>query len=128
MNMKSRSTAVMAGILLLPVMVDAFPPAPHHTFFGMVRDELGRPLEGEKVEVLFETSTGRLVRTGVGPAPRPGSTTGSGCRWTPAPRPTSTTRWPCVMAMPYKIRVRVGRRGLSADRDGGRPGQDGSTG
>ena len=43
-------TILMAGIMILPGLMHAFPPAPHHTFFGMVRDELGRPLEGEKVE------------------------------------------------------------------------------
>ncbi len=47
------------------VSLMAFPPAPHHTFTGLVRDEMGRPLEGEKVEVLFETSSGSLIKSRV---------------------------------------------------------------
>ncbi|MBC8244364.1 MAG: hypothetical protein H8E20_08225 [Verrucomicrobia bacterium] len=99
---------LLAGALLFPVGATAFPPAPHHSFFGMVRDELGRPLEGDKVEVLFETSTGRVVRAGVGPGAVPGINyrlkvpmdSGS----------TADLYNPTAMryAMPYRIRVRVG--------------------
>jgi hypothetical protein len=105
--MNKINTIVMAGILILPGLVEAFPPAPHHTFFGMVRDELGRPIEGEKVEVLFETSSGRLVRTGVGLG-----LPGINYRMR-VPMDAGTTAdlySPVAMrhAMPYKIRVRVG--------------------
>ncbi|MDB4341671.1 hypothetical protein OAA59_00490 [bacterium] len=107
--MNKIKTIVMAGILILPGLVEAFPPAPHHTFFGMVRDELGRPLEGEKVEVLFETSTGRLVRTGVGLG-----LPGINYRMR-VPMDAGTTADlynPVAMrhAMPYRIRVRVGAK------------------
>ena len=95
-----------------------FPPAPHHTFFGMVRDELGQPLQGDKVEVLFETSSGRLVRTGVGlmvARDQLPFESADGCG---RPRPISTTRWRCDHAMPYRIRLKVdGAKCLSADRD-----------
>ena len=39
----------------------SFPPAPHHTFFGMVRDEFGRPLKGEKVEVFLKPPLAELL-------------------------------------------------------------------
>ena len=105
--MSKIKTFVMAGIFIIPVLVQAFPPAPHHTFFGMVRDELGRPLEGEKVEVLFETSSGRLVRTSVGLG-----LPGINYRMR-VPMDAGTTADlynPIAMrfAMPYKIQVRVG--------------------
>jgi len=105
--MNKIKTIAMAGMLILPGLVEAFPPAPHHTFFGMVRDELGRPLEGEKVEVLFETSTGRLVKTGVGLG-----LPGINYRLR-VPMDAGTTADlynPVAMryAMPYRIRVRVG--------------------
>ncbi|MDB4619224.1 hypothetical protein OAH15_00885 [bacterium] len=105
--MNKIKTIVMAGILILPGLVEAFPPAPHHTFFGIVRDELGRPIEGEKVEVLFETSSGRLVRTGVGLG-----LPGINYRMR-VPMDAGTTADlynPVAMrhAMPFKIRVRVG--------------------
>ena len=107
--MNKIKTIVMAGILILPGLVEAFPPAPHHTFFGIVRDELGRPIEGEKVEVLFETSSGRLVRTGVGLG-----LPGINYRMR-VPMDAGTTADlynPVAMrhAMPYKIRVRVGAK------------------
>tara|TARA_Y100001934_G_scaffold281806_1_gene392864 strand:- start:691 stop:1533 length:843 start_codon:yes stop_codon:yes gene_type:complete len=107
MYMKYLQKLILVVFLLSPVIVDAFPPAPHHTFFGMVRDELGRPLEGEKVEVLFETSSGRLVRTSVGLG-----LPGINYRMR-VPMDAGTTADlynPIAMrfAMPYKIRVRVG--------------------
>jgi hypothetical protein len=102
-------TILMAAILVLPGLMHAFPPAPHHTFFGMVRDELGRPLEGEKVEVLFETSSGRLVRTGVGLG-LPGIN--YRMRVPMDAGSTADLYNPVAMrhAMPYKIRVKVGTK------------------
>ena len=47
------------------VSLMAFPPAPHHTFTGLVRDEMGKPLEGKKVEILFETPSGSLIKSWV---------------------------------------------------------------
>ena len=106
----NRLTKIMlAGVVLLPVGGAAFPPAPHHTFFGMVRDELGRPLEGEKVEVLFETSSGRLVRTRVG-LRIPGIN--YRLRVPMDAGSTADLYNPVAMrhAMPYKIRVKVGAK------------------
>jgi hypothetical protein len=109
MKMSKIHILLLAASMLTSVGVSAFPPAPHHTFFGMVRDELGRPLEGEKVEVLFETSTGRLVRTGVGLV-----LPGINYRMR-VPMDAGTTADlynPVAMrhAMPYKIRVKVGAK------------------
>ena len=106
----NRLTKIMlAGVVLLPVGGAAFPPAPHHTFFGIVRDELGRPLEGEKVEVLFETSSGRLVRTRVGLG-IPGIN--YRLRVPMDAGSTADLYNPVAMrhAMPYKIRVKVGAK------------------
>lgn len=104
------SKILLLGALLLPFVAGAFPPAPHHTFFGMVRDELGRPLDGDKVEVLFETSTGRIVRTGVGLVGAPGIN-----YRLQVPMDSGSTvdlYHPSAMRlnMPYKIRVRVENR------------------
>lgn len=53
------------ALICLPFLCQAFPPAPHHTFYGMVRDEYGRPLEGENTRILFESSSGRLLQANV---------------------------------------------------------------
>lgn len=45
----------------------AYPPAPHHVVFGLIRDELGRPLNSTRAEVLFEAGSGTLVSTRINP-------------------------------------------------------------
>jgi len=99
---------MLAGALLLPVMVGAFPPAPHHAFYGMVRDEMGRPLEGENVEVLFETFSGRLVRAGVGPGWLPGTNYRMKVPMDSGTTPDLYNPVAMRHEMPYKIRVQVG--------------------
>ncbi len=46
--------------------VGAFPPAPHHLVFGMVRDEQGNPINSANAEVLLETEGNLLARTTIG--------------------------------------------------------------
>ena len=43
--------------------LNAYPPVPHHRFYGMVRDEYGHPIQTEGAEIIFETSTGRILRS-----------------------------------------------------------------
>jgi len=50
----------------------AFPPAPHHTLYGVVRDELGQPLAIPQAEIVLETLTGVCLKTPVVPGLRPG--------------------------------------------------------
>ena len=63
MNRLSRIWAL--ALICLPALCQAFPPAPHHTFYGMVRDEYGRPLEGENTRILFESPSGRILQANV---------------------------------------------------------------
>ncbi len=48
-------SALVAAVPLL-----AFPPAPHHSVFGMVRDEQGNPIRSDKAAVLLEVG-GKVV-------------------------------------------------------------------
>lgn len=50
----------------------AFPPAPHHLVYGLVRDEQGNPLSGVRAEVLLEAGGGPLARTPVAISAEPG--------------------------------------------------------
>jgi len=118
----------LTASMLCPIGVSAFPPAPHHTFFGMVRDELGRPLEGDMVEVLFETSSGRLVKVGVGASTVPG--VNYSLQVPMDAGATADLYNPVAMrhAMPYRIRVRVGKQvylPIEMIGDLGRMGQPG---
>ena len=45
----------------------AFPPLPHHTVFGLVRDELGTPLTAPGGEITLETLSGTTLKTVVAP-------------------------------------------------------------
>jgi hypothetical protein len=50
----------------------AFPPAPHHLFYGMVRNEMGNPLAVTDAEVILETLAGTQLKARVVPNLRPG--------------------------------------------------------
>lgn len=52
--------------------LQAFPPAPHHTFFGLIRDEYGQPLNVAGAEIFLETSAGGRVKSVVIPDLEPG--------------------------------------------------------
>lgn len=58
---------VMAASLAI-----AFPPAPNHTFYGLVRDEMGDPIVITNAVVTLETVTGVQVKTTVTPNLSPG--------------------------------------------------------
>lgn len=66
MHMKSISkvAASLAG-LLLGGGVLAFPPAPHHTLYGMVRNQFGDPINIFPSDVFLETPSGVQLRISV---------------------------------------------------------------
>ena len=45
----------------------AFPPLPHHTVYGLVRDEFGNPLISAGTELTLETLAGTTLTTQVVP-------------------------------------------------------------
>jgi hypothetical protein len=47
--------------------VEAYPPAPFHLFYGMLRDEYGTPINIPGAEVILETSSGVRIKTTVNP-------------------------------------------------------------
>jgi len=70
----SALTAPLAiGCWLLAIAsASAFPPAPHHTLYGMVRNELGEPIWVANATVVLETVTSVQVKTTVAPNLAPG--------------------------------------------------------
>jgi hypothetical protein len=59
--------AFCLGLVVLDRPVQAYPPAPFHLFFGMLRDEYGTPINIRSAEVIFETASGVKVKTTVNP-------------------------------------------------------------
>ena len=51
--------------LLLATRLVAYPPAPHHVFYGLVRDEYGTPLTVSGAEVILTTPGGRELKAAV---------------------------------------------------------------
>jgi hypothetical protein len=52
----------LSVFLLVPsAPVSAFPPAPHHLFYGLIRDEFGSPLP-TGAEVILETASGKRFK------------------------------------------------------------------
>jgi Bacterial TSP3 repeat len=56
--------ALLLGAVFAPA-VRAFPPAPHHLFFGTVRDQYGTPLRVANAEVILEAAGGTVWKTKV---------------------------------------------------------------
>lgn len=66
-----RSWLAVLGIMATGLAI-AFPPAPNHTFYGVVRDEMGDPIVVTNAVVTLETITGVQVKTTVTPNLAPG--------------------------------------------------------
>src|SRR3954469_11309238 len=98
---------IVVEFVLLPIRAFAFPPAPHHVIYGMVRDELGNPIVAENAELIFETSAGVKLTTFIAYKGEPGQNytldvpMDSGI--------TSDAYMPTAMSptVPFKIRVRI---------------------
>ena len=62
--------ASLAGLVSFPVR--AFPPAPHHVIYGLVRDEMGNPIAVTNAQVMLETSAGIQIQGLIVPNLEPG--------------------------------------------------------
>jgi hypothetical protein len=64
-----RGWGAMIGLISLITALSslAYPPAPDHLFYGVVRDEMGNPLTTQSAEILLETTSGIQLKTQVIP-------------------------------------------------------------
>jgi len=60
------------GCLLLTGMLIAYPPAPHHTLYGLVRNQWGDPVTIAPSDVFLETPSGTQLRTSMVTGLEPG--------------------------------------------------------
>lgn len=95
---------------LITNSVQAYPPAPHHLFYGVVRDELGNPLPAEDAVVIFESASVAQVTTQV----EGGLAPGTNYRLeVPMDAGITAERYkPSAMRpnVPFVLRVQIGRR------------------
>ncbi len=102
------SIAVGLMIALVSTTALAFPPAPHHVLYGMVRNQWGDPINVSAAEIVFETASASVLATDLIPIVEPGMN----YRLT-VPMDTGTTLdlyKPTAIrqTMPFRIRVKVG--------------------
>lgn len=63
--------SVVFVAILHSLPAHAYPPAPHHEFYGVVRDEMGHPFNSSDAEVILEAATGvRLTTRVISNSPR----------------------------------------------------------
>lgn len=95
-----------ATAFLAPAL--AFPPAPHHTVFGMVRDELGNPVGVNTATILMEVGNSVVGQTVL----RPGSEIGANYRMSiPLDAGVTSDRYkPTALlpTVPFRLRVKIG--------------------
>ena len=60
-------TVAAAGMLLLALASQAFPPAPSHLIYGQVRDEYGVPLSVTNALIVFESTNAEQVTSSIVP-------------------------------------------------------------
>ncbi len=70
--LRSLPTGLVVATAVLGLALRAFPPAPHHTVFGQVRDEYGSPISRPGAEVWLETGTTVLAKAPLRVDPEPG--------------------------------------------------------
>lgn len=58
--------------LVLPARVTAYPPAPHHTLYGMVRNQWGDPIDFFSSAVFLETPAGTTLQSSLVDGLEPG--------------------------------------------------------
>ncbi len=107
--MKILQTMVLAACSSAILSSVAYPTAPHHLFYGTVRDELGNPLAVEDAEVILQAASGSTVKSRLTRGIAPGVN-----YQLPVPMDAGITRdlyRPTAMRpmVPFRISVRVGQ-------------------
>src|SRR6266498_5472235 len=67
-----RAGAAVVGGLLMWGVASAFPPAPHHTLYGMVRTQFGDPVSVSPADVHLQTPSGTQLRASLVSGLEPG--------------------------------------------------------
>jgi len=99
----------IACLLFVMESSQSYPPAPHHMFFGTVRDELGNPIAIEDAEVILSADSGATAKARIRASGRAGVN-----YELPVSMDAGITRdlyRPSAMrpTVPFRIQVRIGQ-------------------
>src|SRR5262249_33700691 len=100
--------AVGLVCLLIGVTAVAFPPAPHHTLFGLVRNQWGDPINVAGAQVFLETANGPGVTTTISPGLEPGVNYRLLLPMDSAIAPDLYTPAALKPLVPFRLRVKIG--------------------
>lgn len=104
-----RSLPLAAGILaLFPQASDAFPPAPTHRLFGLVRNEYGEPITLAGARLLFEASNGQSAEVPIVSGVTPGINYSLNLPMDSGSAPDRYKPTALNPTLPFRIRVKIG--------------------
>jgi hypothetical protein len=109
-SLSGKLLAMIVFALIWPSAMDAFPPAPHHAFHGMLRDEHGRPITSDDVKIFFETDNGAVISAEAGEVFEPGINYRIKVPMDSGATPELYQPFAMKVQMPYKIHVKIGIR------------------
>jgi Bacterial TSP3 repeat len=89
--------------------VQAFPPAPHHILYGLVRNQWGDPINVAGAEVFLETTNGTGVTTTLSPNTGPGVNYELLVPMDSATAPDLYQPTALKASFPFRLRVKIGQ-------------------
>lgn len=101
--------AVVGGALLFPFLVRAFPPAPYHHIYGLVRNEYGEPLYVTGAQIIFEATNGVQVTGTIVPGLEPGINYRLDLSMDSGIAPDNYKPTALKPTLPFLIRVKIGQ-------------------
>jgi hypothetical protein len=102
---------VLACILAAASLIEravAFPPAPHHIIHGMVRDEMGDPLEIQGAQVYLETTNGTIITCVISPGTQPGENYRLTIPMDSLTAPDAYKPTALHATVPFRLKVKIG--------------------
>ena len=96
------------GALLLALAGSAFPPAPYHTLYGLVRNEYGEPISVTGAQIIFEATNGVQVTGTIDPGLEPGINYRLNLPMDSGIAPDNYKPTALKPTLPFIIRVKIG--------------------
>jgi len=87
----------------------AFPPAPHHRLYGMVRNQWGDPINVAGAQVFLETTNGPGVTTTLSPGVDPGANYQLIVTMDAGTAPDLYTSTALKTSFPFRLKVKIGQ-------------------